>query len=96
MLAKHYAMILLGVLLLSSFALVYHQPSFFISGFFIKAPYQAPVDSKFINATWVEFINDCGGEVIVENYIHARSVFNKKYENNIIEWTGHFTEGVSS
>jgi len=37
-------------------------------------------------------VTDCGGEVIVENYIHARSVFNKKYENNNVEWVGSFVE----
>ena len=24
--------------------------------------------------------------------MHARSVFNKKYENNVIEWTGYYVE----
>jgi len=30
--------------------------------------------------------------VIVENFVHARSVFNKKYENNIVQWNGYYAE----
>ena len=40
-------------------------------------------------------MKDCGGQVIVENYVHARSVFNRKYESNIVEWTGFFIESRS-
>lgn len=35
-------------------------------------------------------MEDCGGKVIVENYIHARSEFSRKYENQLIIWTGLF------
>ncbi len=54
------------------------KPSFFD----IKSPYKVPESSLFMQATWQEYLEDCGGEVIVENFIHARSVFNKKYEHN--------------
>ena len=37
-------------------------------------------------------MEDCGGEVIVENYVHARGVFNKKYEQNVVRWTGYLAE----
>lgn len=43
-------------------------------------PYEIPKESKVIDTTWKEFLEDCGGEIIVENYVHARGVFNKKYE----------------
>jgi hypothetical protein len=43
-------------------------------------PYEPPKESHRILTTWDEFLKDCGGEVIVENYVHARGVFNKKYE----------------
>ena len=54
--------------------------------------YEHPTESKEISTQWEGFLLDCGGEVIVENYVHARSVFNKKYENNIVSWTGYFAE----
>jgi hypothetical protein len=56
------------------------------------SPYKVPEESKMLQATWNEFIADCGGEVIVENYVRARSTFNRKYENNIVMWTGFFVE----
>lgn len=55
-------------------------------------PYETPKESKEIATTWDEFLKDCGGEVIVENYVHARSIFNKKYEANIVEWDGFYAE----
>lgn len=55
-------------------------------------PYQHPTESKEIAATWEQFLEDCGGEIVVENYVHARSVFNKKYESNIVEWYGYYAE----
>ena len=55
-------------------------------------PYETPKDSKVIDTTWEEFLKDCGGEVIVENFVHARSVFNRKYENNQVTWVGVFAE----
>jgi hypothetical protein len=54
--------------------------------------YETPKDSKVVSFTWEDFLQDCGGEVIVENYVHARSIFNKKYEANIVTWTGYFAE----
>jgi hypothetical protein len=54
--------------------------------------FETPKDSKIITNTWEEFLQDCGGEVIVENYVHARSIFNKKYEANIVTWTGFYAE----
>jgi hypothetical protein len=30
--------------------------------------------------------------VIVENNVHARNIFNQKYESNIVNWTGFFAE----
>jgi hypothetical protein len=53
------------------------------------SPYHVPEDSKLIEVTWEEFLGDCGGEIIVENYVRARSLFNRKYESNQVLWTGH-------
>ncbi len=41
-------------------------------------------------------MKDCGGDVVVENNVHARNVFNKKYEQNIVTWTGYFAESKQS
>ena len=45
-------------------------------------PFEAPRESRVILSTWEEFLGDCGGEIIVENNVHARNLFNQKYENN--------------
>lgn len=55
-------------------------------------PFEHPTESKVIDATWEEFLKDCGGEVVVENYVHARNIFNHKYEMNEVTWTGYFAE----
>lgn len=81
-------MILLALFLIVSLYYVYMRPSMFTP----ITPYETPLESKEINTSWEEFLKDCGGEVVVENYVHARSVFNKKYEANIIQWTGYFAE----
>lgn len=67
---------------------VYMRPSYFTP----LHPYEKPMDSKTIISTWEDFLKDCGGEVIVENYVHARKIFNDKFENNIINWTGVYAD----
>lgn len=37
-------------------------------------------------------MQDCGGEVIIENTVHARNIFNQKWENNQVTWKGYFAE----
>jgi len=49
-----------------------------------------------IKELWTDFISDCGGETIVENYVHAKTIFTKKYENNIVTWTGYFAEAKNN
>jgi hypothetical protein len=39
-------------------------------------------ESVKIDATWTDYLKDCGGEKIIDNYIHTKLVFNEKYENN--------------
>jgi hypothetical protein len=56
------------------------------------SPYHTPIESKTIDATWPDFLKDCGGEVIIENFVHARTVFNQKYESNIVSWSGYYTD----
>ena len=50
------------------------------------------IESKSIRTTWPEFLQDCGGEQVIENFVHTKMVFNDKYENNIIHWQGYFAE----
>lgn len=74
--SRGYAMIVLLLFLILSLYYVYMRPSIFQP----LTPYEVPKDSKNIDTTWEEFLKDCGGEVIVENNVHARNIFNKKYE----------------
>jgi hypothetical protein len=81
-------MIVLAIFSLFSLYYVYMCPSIFTP----HTPFQAPKESKLISSTWEEFLKDCGGEVIVENNVHARNVFNQKYENNQVAWRGYYAE----
>ena len=67
---------------------VYIKPSVFMN----MGVYEIPKDSHKIDTTWEDFLKDCGGDIIVDNSVHARGVFNQKYEQNIIRWTGIFAE----
>jgi hypothetical protein len=40
------------------------------------------IESLPIDATWTDYLTDCGGEKVIDNYIHTKLVFNEKYENN--------------
>jgi hypothetical protein len=82
------ALIALVAFSILSLYYVYMRPSIFES----NSPFEAPKESFKISATWEEFLADCGGEVIVENNVHARATFNRKYENNFVNWTGYFAE----
>jgi hypothetical protein len=37
-------------------------------------------------------LEDCGGEKVIDNSVHTKSVFNEKYENNVVNWSGYFAE----
>lgn len=45
-----------------------------------------------IQTSWAEYLQDCGGEQVIENFVHTKMVFNDKYENNVISWSGFFAE----
>lgn len=85
-------MIIFALLAFVSIFYVYMRPSYSV----MTTPYEVPTESKEVAFTWENFLKDCGGEVIVENYVHARSIFNRKYENNIITWTGIYAESKFS
>ena len=50
------------------------------------------IESKAIDERWIDYLADCGGEKVIENYVHAKMVFNEKYENNLVTWDGYFAE----
>jgi hypothetical protein len=86
--SRGYALIVLIIFSIFSLYYVYMRPSIFTP----STPFEAPKDSSRISATWEDFLRDCGGEVVVENNVHARNVFNHRYENNIVAWRGYFAE----
>ena len=49
-------------------------------------------ESHPIDATWADYLKDCGGDKIIDNYIHSKLIFNEKYENNRVSWEGYFAE----
>lgn len=86
--SRGYAMVILILFTALSLYYVYMRPSYFGP----STPFEQPRESHRITATWEEFLQDCGGEVIVENNVHARNIFNQKYENNQVSWKGYFAE----
>ena len=45
-----------------------------------------------ISTTWEDFLKDCGGEQVIENFVHTKMVYNDKYENNVVNWSGYFAD----
>ncbi len=88
MISRGYAVIVLVLFSIFSLYYVYMRPSYFTP----VTPFETPLESKMISATWEEFLQDCGGEVVVENNVHARNIFNQKYENNQVAWKGYYAE----
>jgi hypothetical protein len=70
--SRGYALIVLVIFSIFSLYYVYMRPSIFTP----VTPFEAPKESRLISATWEDFLKDCGGEVVVENNVHARNVFN--------------------
>ena len=89
MTARIYAIIVLILSAAGCGFYVYMRPSFDL--------HQNPLvhhnlDSHRINTSWADFLLDCGGEQVIENFVHTKMVFNDKYENNIVSWSGYFAE----
>jgi len=68
---------------------VYMRPGFDLQS---NPLFHHNIESKVIDATWEDFLNECGGTAILENQVHAKMLFNDHYENNIVSWKGYFTE----
>ena len=72
MISRGYALAVLVIFSILSLYYVYMRPSYFTP----HTPFETPKESYPITSTWEEFLQDCGGEVIVENNVHARNIFN--------------------
>ena len=81
--SRGYAMCILFLFTLLSVYYVYMRPGFQAS---FTHPYEVPLNSKEVSYSWTEFLGDCGGAVVVDNSVHARNLFNQKYESNIVSW----------
>ena len=68
---------------------VYQRPTFVLHE---NPLFHHNIESKKISESWTDFIADCGGTQILENSVHTKMVFNEKYENNEISWSGYFGE----
>jgi hypothetical protein len=86
--SRGYAVAILVLFTLFSMYYVYMRPTYSTH----LSPYETPKESRPIHYSWEDFLSDCGGAVIVENNVHARNVFNAKYESNIVTWKGYFAE----
>lgn len=50
----------------------------------------------FINSTWTEYLDDCGGEVVLKNSIRATDTFNRNYEGKTITWQGYLMRATQN
>ena len=82
--------ILAAIFLLSAGCFyVYMRPSVDLN----RGPlYHHNEESFDLTTSWPEFLEDCGGEQVIENFVHTKLVFNEKYENNVINWRGYVAE----
>lgn len=84
-LSRLYAILILVVFCVIAGYYVYLHPN--------EDPHHHPLGSgKQIEATWSDYIEDCGAEVVVENFVHAKKQFEDKYQSNIITWRGYFAQ----
>lgn len=84
-----YAVIAAFVLAIVCAYYVYMRPSYNF--------HEAPLshhneDSNRLSTSWPDYLVDCGGEKIIENSVHTKILWNEKYENNVVEWTGYFAD----
>lgn len=89
MLSRVYAIIIAIIYIALSGFYVYSRPQFLIPSNPLR---HHNFDSQEINTTWQGYLNDCGGEKVIENYVHAKMIFNEKYENNVVSWNGYFAD----
>lgn len=66
---------------------VYMRPSYSL---YDNPLFHHNMDSHPIDSSWTEYLADCGGEKVLDNYIHTKLLFNDKYENNEVSWRGFY------
>ncbi|OMJ80716.1 hypothetical protein SteCoe_18967 [Stentor coeruleus] len=49
-----------------------------------------------LNTTWPEYLEDCGGEVALENTIKVAETFSVKYEGKTISWDGYLMKATEN
>jgi hypothetical protein len=50
------------------------------------------IEGSAISTTWTEYLQDCGGDKIIENSVHTKILWNEKYEGNRVTWKGYFAD----
>lgn len=88
-LARIYAIIIFALFACLSAYYVYLRPSFIINSNPLR---HHNIESKEIDISWQEYLQDCGGEKVIENFVATKLVFNEKYENNVVSWSGFYAD----
>lgn len=88
--ARLYAIIIAIIFAALSGFYVYSRPTYMMM-------HESPlthhnIESNKISASWTDYLQDCGGEKIIENSVHTKILWNEKYENNIVEWSGYYAD----
>lgn len=55
-----------------------------------------PREVVYSDATWEEYIKDCGMEVVLVNSIRASQVFKQKYEGKTVNWDGYLVKATEN
>jgi hypothetical protein len=48
--------------------------------------------SIVITASWEDFIDECGSNVVIVNNVKATEIFKNKYQNNVVNWGGYYID----
>lgn len=83
--------VILGLLAFSVFAIYYavNRP-YRVHHSFFDTP--EGVESHNITITWNQYLDDCSGEKIIENQVHALHQFTQNYKNNVVNWDGYYID----
>lgn len=58
---------------------------------------EAVIEKKvYISTTWPEYLEDCGGEIVLQNTIKVTDTFNKKYHEKTITWDGYLMKATEN
>jgi hypothetical protein len=48
-----------------------------------------PIQLIYSQASWPQYLKDCGGEIVLRNSVKATSVFSRLYEGRTVTWDGY-------